>query len=88
MAAKEASTPAVSPQGVPAADVCEILQLLDECLRPLARMARPLITSAFVYRSKPQTGNARRDFLEAVVIALLAFSVGLAVGAVLCMSRR
>ncbi len=55
MAAKEASTPAVSPQVVLATD-------------------------------KPQIGAVRRDFLEAVVIALLAFAIGLAVGATLCIS--
>lgn len=88
MAAKEASTPAVSPQVVSTIDVHEILRLVDECLRPLAPIAGPLITSSFAYRSKPQTGAVRRDFLEAVVIALLAFSIGLAVGVALCISRR
>ena len=88
MAANEASTPAVSPQVVSTIDVHEILTLVRESLRPLVPLAGPLITSAFAYRSKPQTGAARRDFIEAVVIALLAFSIGLAVGAVLCVSRR
>jgi len=37
---------------------------------------------------KPQTGTVRRDFVEAVVIALLAFAIGLAVGAALCISRH
>ena len=37
---------------------------------------------------KPQIGVVRRDFLEAVVIALLAFAIGLAVGAALCISRH
>lgn len=88
MAAKESNIRAVSPQVVPTIDTNEILRLVDECLRPLAPIAGPLITSAFAYRSKPQTGTARRDFVEAVVIALLAFSIGLAVGAALCVSRR
>jgi hypothetical protein len=100
MAAKEASTPPVSPQVVPATDadtrtpngqtteVEEILRLVRESLRHLAPMAGPLITSAFAYRSKTQTGTARKDFLEGLVIALLAFSIGLAVGAALCMSRH
>jgi hypothetical protein len=34
-----------------------------------------------------QSGAVRRDFIEAVVIALLAFSIGLAVAATLCNSR-
>jgi len=37
---------------------------------------------------KPQTGTVRRDFLEGIVIALLAFSIGLAVAAALCNSRH
>ncbi len=88
MAATEASTPGVSPQAVPETDVHEILKLVRESLRPLAPIAEPLITSAFAYRSKPQTGTARKDFIEGLVIALLGFSTGLAVGAALCMSRR
>jgi len=35
-----------------------------------------------------QSGAVRRDFIEAVVIALLAFSIGLAVAAALCNSRH
>jgi hypothetical protein len=37
---------------------------------------------------KPETGTVRRDFLEAVVVALLAFTIGLTVGAALCISRH
>jgi hypothetical protein len=48
----------------------------------------PLIGSAFAYRSETQIGTARKDFLEGLVIALLAFAIGLAVGAALCISRR
>ena len=59
MAAKEASTPALSPQADPATDT-----------------------------HKPQIGVVRRDFLEAVIIALLAFAMGLTVGAALCIRRR
>ena len=88
MAAKEASTPGVLPQVVPAVDAQEILQLVRESLRPLAPMAGPLIASASAYRSEKQIGTARKDFLEGLVIALLGFSTGLAVGAALCMSRR
>ncbi len=107
MAAKEASTPGVSPQVVPAIDagtravsysrvgtpngqdpeVAEILKLVRESLRPLAPIAGPLITSAFAYRSKTQTGTVRKDFVEGLVIALLGFAIGLAVGAAFCMSR-
>jgi hypothetical protein len=36
----------------------------------------------------PQIGAVRRDFLEAVVIALLAFAIGLALGAVLCINHN
>ena len=89
MAANETSTPPVSPQEVVSEiDVQEILTLVRESLRHLAPIAGPLITSAFAYRSKPQTGTARRDFLEAMVIALLAFAIGLAVGGALCVSRH
>jgi hypothetical protein len=88
MAVDERSIAPRLPQVVPATDAAEILQLVDECLRPLAAVAGPLITSAFAYRSKTQTGTARKDFLEGLVIALLAFSIGLAVGAALCMSRH
>lgn len=38
--------------------------------------------------TQPETGAVRRDFLEAVVIALLAFSIGLSVGAALCISGQ
>jgi hypothetical protein len=34
-----------------------------------------------------QTGSASKDFIETVVIAMLAFSLGLAVGAALCTCR-
>lgn len=88
MAAKEASTPEVSPQVVPSTDVGEILRLVRESLRPLAPIAGPLIVSAFAYRSKTQTGTVRKDFIEALVIASLAFAIGLAVGAALCISRH
>jgi hypothetical protein len=37
---------------------------------------------------KPQIGGVRRDFIEALVIALLAFAIGLTVGAALCISRH
>ncbi len=87
MAAKEASTPGVSPQVVPAIDADQILRLVDESLRPLAPIAGPLISSAFAYCSKTQTGTARKDFVEGLVIALLGFAIGLAVGAAFCMSR-
>jgi hypothetical protein len=33
------------------------------------------------------TGSASKDFIETVVIAMLAFSLGLAVGAALCTCR-
>jgi hypothetical protein len=88
MAAKETSTTAVLPQVVPATDAYEIVQLVHESLQPLALVAGPLVTSAFAYRSETQTGTARKDFLEGLVIALLGFAIGLAVGAALCMSRR
>ena len=88
MAAKEASTPEVLPQVVPATDAHEILKLVRESLRPLAPIAGPLIASAFAYRSKTQTGTARKDFLEGLVIALLGLAIGVAVGAALCMSRH
>jgi hypothetical protein len=88
MAVNDRSIPPGLPQVAPVIDVHEVLQLVRESLRPLAPIAGPLITSAFAYRSKPQTGTARKDFLEAVVIALLAFSIGLAVGAALCMNRH
>jgi hypothetical protein len=78
----------VSTPNGQAPEVDEILRLVDEYLRPLVPVARPLITSAFAYRSKTQTGTARKDFLEGLVIALLGFAVGLAVGAALCMSRH
>jgi hypothetical protein len=88
MAAKEASTPALSPQVVSATDTHEILKLVRESLMPLVPVAGPLITSAFAYRSKTQTGTARKDFLEGLVIALLGLAIGLAVGAALCMRSR
>jgi len=88
MAVNERSIPPGLPQVVPATDAHEILKLVRESLRPLAPIAGPLITSAFAYRSKRQTGTARKDFLEVLVIALLGFAVGLAVGAALCMSRH
>lgn len=69
-------------------EVDEILRLVRESLRPLALIAGPLITSTFAYRSKTQTGTARKDFIEALVIASLAFAIGLAVGAALCMRSR
>ena len=87
MAVDERSIAPRLPQVVPAIDADEILRLVRESLRPLAPIAGPLITSAFAYRSKPQTGTARKDFIEALVIASLAFAIGLAVGAALCMSR-
>jgi hypothetical protein len=34
-----------------------------------------------------QAGSASKDFIETVVIAMLAFSLGLAVGAALCTCR-
>ena len=34
-----------------------------------------------------QTGSASKDFIETVVIAMLGFSLGLAVGAALCNCR-
>jgi hypothetical protein len=34
-----------------------------------------------------QIGSASKDFIETVVIAMLAFSLGLAVGAALCTCR-
>ncbi len=88
MAAKEASTPRVLPQVVPAVDAHEILHLVHESLRPLAPIAGPLIASAFVSRSKLQTGTARKDFLEGLVIALFGLAIGLAVGAALCRTSR
>jgi hypothetical protein len=88
MAAKETSTPEVLPQVVPATDTVEILQLVREALRPLAPIAGPLIASVFAYRSKTQTGAVRRDFIEGLVIALLSFAIGLAVGAALCTRSR
>jgi hypothetical protein len=87
MAAKEASTPGVSPQVVPVIDAHETVKLVRESLRPLALIAGPLIPSSFAHRAKPQTGTARKDFLEGLVIALLAFAIGLAIGAALCSSR-
>jgi len=88
MAAKEASTPPVSPQVVPTIDADEILQLVDEWLRPLTPIAGALISSAFAYRSETQAGTARKDFIEGLVIALLGFAIGLAVGAALCTRSR
>lgn len=38
-------------------------------------------------RKLGQTGAASKDFIETVVIAMLAFSLGLAVGAALCTCR-
>jgi hypothetical protein len=86
MAVKDRSIPPGLPQVVPATDPYEILHLVRESLRPLAPIAGPLITSAFACRSKTQTGTARKDFLEGLVIALLGFAIGLAVGAALCLS--
>ena len=88
MAVNDRSIPPGLPQVVPAIDAQEILQLVRESLRPLAPIAGPLITSAFAYRPKMQTGTARRDFLEGLVVTLLGFAIGLAVGAALCISRR
>jgi hypothetical protein len=58
MAAKEASTPAVSSQAVPVTDT-----------------------------HNSQIGAVRRGFLEALIIALLAFAIGLTVGAAICISH-
>jgi hypothetical protein len=88
MAVDERSIAPRLPQDVPATDVPEILKLVRESLRPLALRAGPLVTAAFAYRSQTQTGTVRKDFLEGLVIALLSFAIGLAVGAALCMSRR
>jgi len=88
MAVDERSIAPRLPQVVPATDAHEILTLVRESLRPLAPIAGPLIASAFPFRSKTQTGTARKDFLESLVITLLSFSIGLAVGAALCMCRH
>ncbi len=88
MAVNDRSIPPGLPQVAPATDTDEIRRLVLESLRPLAPIAGPLITSAFAYRSKTQTGTARKDFLEGLVIALLGLAIGLAVGAALCMSRH
>jgi hypothetical protein len=88
MAVDERSIAPRLSQVVPATDVAENLQLVRESLRSLAPIAGPLITSAFAYRSKTQTGTARKDFLEGLVIALLGLAIGLAVGTALCMSRH
>jgi len=88
MAIKERSIAPRLPQVVPAIDAQEIVQLVRESLRPLAPIAGPLITSALAYRSEKQIGTARRDFLEAILVALLAFATGLASGAALCISRH
>ena len=42
--------------------------------------------NALKWHSVPsaQRGSASRDFIEVVVIAMLAFSIGLAIGAILC----
>jgi hypothetical protein len=84
MAENDRSIPPRLPQVVPATDATEILQIVRESLRFLAPIAGPLITSAFAYRPKMQTGIARKDFLEGLAIALLGFAIGLAVGAALC----
>ena len=68
-----------------AAKEANTAEVLPQVIPP---MAGPLITSAFAYRSETQTGTARKGFLEGLVIALLAFAIGLAVGAALCISRR
>jgi len=88
MAVNDRSIPPGLPQVVPALDAYEILQSVRESLRPLVPMAGLLITSAFVYRSGTQTGTARKDFVEGLVIAFLGFSIGLAVGAALCTGRH
>jgi hypothetical protein len=88
MAVNDRSIPPGLPQVVPATDVAETLELVRESLRPVVSIAGPLITSAFADRSEPQTGTARKDFLEGLVIALLGFAIGLAVGAALCVSRH
>jgi hypothetical protein len=88
MAVDEPSIAQRLPQVVHAIDAHEILRLVDESLRPLAPIAGPLITSAFACLFETQTGTVRKDFLEGLVIALLSFSIGLAVGAALCMSRH
>jgi hypothetical protein len=88
MAVDDRSIPPGLPQVVPAIDATEILQFIRESLRPLAPIAGPLITSAFGHRLAAQNGAARKDFLEGLVIALLAFSIGLAVGVALCLSRH
>ncbi len=87
MAVDDRSIPPGLPQVVPAIDAYEF-HLVQESLRPLAPIAGPLITSAFACRSEPQTGTARKDFLEGLVIAFLGFAIGFAVGAALCMKSR
>ena len=37
---------------------------------------------------KTQRGAGGRDFLEMIVVAMLSFSLGLAVGAMLCAASR
>jgi hypothetical protein len=88
MAVNDRSIPPGLPQVVPTIDAHEILRLVLESLRPLVPIAGPLITSAFAYRSKTQTGTARKDFLEGLVIAFLGLAIGLAVGAALCVRSR
>jgi hypothetical protein len=87
MAVDERSIAPRLPQVVSATDAAEILKVVRESLRPLAPIAGPLITSAFAC-SRSQTGTARRDFLEGLVIALLGLAIGLAVGAALCTCRH
>ena len=47
----------------------------------------PADISEQIRRPFPQRGSAARGFIEAVVIAMLAFSLGLGVGAALCACR-
>jgi hypothetical protein len=55
--------------------------------RGISSEVSPDLTDPLIDKSAAQSGRISRDFIEAVVIAMLAFAIGLATAAAICVGR-